>query len=107
MSQASGNMSDALSSDSLMGVLATKLPPAASAGLVVQEPVAATPPLSACFYPLAVALGKTFKAYKKAKGNKNEAKMLAERAQVSPSARASGVSCEREGCFGRGHHATR
>ena len=60
--------------------------------------VAATPPLSACFYPLAVALGKTFKAYKKAKGNKNEAKMLAERAQVSPSARASGVSCERR-CF--------
>ena len=53
----------------------------------------------------AVALGKTFKAYKKAKGNKNEAKMLAERAQVSPSARDSGYRA-REGASFNGH-ATR
>ena len=44
----------------------------------------AEPPFSFCFYPLAKAIGKTCKAYKKAKGNKIEAAMLAERAQVSP-----------------------
>ena len=44
----------------------------------------AEPPFSLCLYPLATAIGKTCKAYKKAKGNKIEAAMLAERAQVSP-----------------------